>query len=158
MNIQSQYLNPHITTTNYASEKSILKSTIIQNLKSTTQINIDLMDFPIEMISRIYSNFMSYHRLILEILDELLIESSSETCENVFIRHRLSRLKEKFPDQILNNNLLLPPQLLRSYHLTYTVNTDTTMFNDLTSNKIGNLVAIKGIVTRVSIPIPKIEI
>ncbi|ADM12263.1 DNA replication licensing factor Mcm7 [Encephalitozoon intestinalis ATCC 50506] len=114
------------------------------------------------LVSRIEGNAMSYMNLLYTVIDEILLENGEafggEEPEDVFFHHRVSRLKERFPEKNVMD--VFPPFLLRRYSLVLKPRRNSRVYSvrGLKSMHIGSLVRVSGVVTKASQVKPSIRV
>ncbi|AFN83691.1 DNA replication licensing factor Mcm7 [Encephalitozoon romaleae SJ-2008] len=129
-------------------------------------VEIDMEDIAVYdesgLVNRIEGNGMSYINLLYMVIDEILLDSGEiavgEEPEDVFFYHRVSRLKERFPEKKATD--VFPSFLLRRYSLVLKPRRNTKVYSvrELRSMHIGSLVRVSGIVTKVSQVKPSIKV
>ncbi|ELQ76604.1 DNA replication licensing factor, MCM7 component [Trachipleistophora hominis] len=150
---------------NYSADKSVLSSFIhfftdnnnepkYLNMISHKKIALDLNDIAIHdhmLVNRLRSNFMTYLRMLYEIIDGV------NTPSDVAMIHRLERMKEKYPG--VDAAKKFPPALMRDYVLDVVPHAQHTLgIRMLRSDKVGHFVTTRGIVTKVSHTRPSIKV
>ncbi|AFM99026.1 minichromosome maintenance protein [Encephalitozoon hellem ATCC 50504] len=129
-------------------------------------VEIDMEDIAVYdesgLVNRIEGNAMSYINLLYTVIDEILLDSGEisgrEEPEDVFFYHRISRLKERFPEKKATD--VFPSFLLRRYSLVLKPRRNTRVYSvrELKSMHIGSLIRVSGIVTKVSQVKPSIKV
>lgn len=129
-------------------------------------VEIDMEDIAVYdesgLVNRIERNGMSYINLLYMVIDEILLDSGEITVgeepEDVFFYHRVSRLKERFPEKKATD--VFPSFLLRRYSLVLKPRRNTKVYSvrELKSMHIGSLIRVSGIVTKVSQVKPSIKV
>lgn len=129
-------------------------------------VEIDMEDLAIHdetgLVERIEGNAMSYIGLLYEVVDEIVYNDGDvlpgDDLEDVFFYHRMSRLKERFPEKRAAE--VFPPFLLRRYSLMLKPRGSSRVHSvrELKSVHIGCLVRVRGVVTKVSQVKPTIKV
>ncbi|KMV65404.1 minichromosome maintenance protein [Encephalitozoon cuniculi EcunIII-L] len=129
-------------------------------------VEIDMEDIAVYdetgLVGRIEGNAMSYINLLYTVVDEILLEGGDvpmgEEPEDIFFYHRVSRLKERFPEKSALE--VFPSFLLRRYSLVLKPRRNSRVYSvrGLKSMHIGSLVRVSGVVTKVSQVKPSIRV
>ncbi|ORD96223.1 MCM7 [Hepatospora eriocheir] len=156
---------------NYDNEKEALKTFLRyfmdgQTLKYMEQIHnrdikVEISDIVNdgyeELANNILDNTWSYLKLLYSVIDEIMYDEEIIDHSDVFIQHRISRFKEKYPEGSVANNLGF---LIRNYSLTIIndYRQELSSIRELKADKIGKFVTIRGIVTKISKVQPSIKV
>ncbi|WUR02403.1 DNA replication licensing factor MCM7 (MCM7) [Vairimorpha necatrix] len=136
----------------------------IREHKPCLQINLDDLSIFDEtgIVSRIEKNAFSYLNLFYKVIDDILFTEGDyligDNDEDVFFYHRISRFKEKFPDQKITD--FLPSFLIRNYFLNLIPRSNSKIMSvrQIKSEDIGTLIKVSGIVTKISQVKPNIKV
>lgn len=125
----------------------------------TDSIDIYLSDLALfdetGLVSRFEFNAYSYLSLTYKVVDEILMNDVKH--EDVFLQQRIARFKMTNPDKPITDHL--PGFLIRNYSINIIPrNTLTYTVRELKSQLIGNLINVRGIVTRVTLVKPSIRV
>lgn len=152
-------LNNLINTTNKLSaSNNISTNNKIDNLLTSTtrHFQLDLNDLEIYddtgLTGRFISNAYSYTWLTGEAIDEILEERDIFSTEDAFLRHRMARFQEKYPDKKLAD--VFPRLLLRDILVDLRGGGRVRGIREVSAADVGRLVRIRGVVTRVSMAKP----
>lgn len=171
-----QELRKHSYPVNYQEDSNILKRFILffqegdnykylSALRNTGQpINIELADLAefdeTGLVARIEKNAFTYVQLIHKIIDDILFnneEHAIEETDDVFLYQRISRLKELFPEKKVTD--VFPGALLRNYTVNLVPRAGKTAgVREVGAKEIGQMVRIRGIVTRVTQVKPSVRV
>ncbi|KRH94803.1 DNA replication licensing factor, MCM7 component [Pseudoloma neurophilia] len=111
----------------------------------------DLLLHNRQIVDLVQNNTHSYLNLLYKIIDSI------NTPNDIIMKHRMERIKEKYP----NSNIadILPSALMRDYTVCFLPQTSNSIsIRQIRSSKIGHFVTIKGIITKVSQIQPKLAV
>jgi DNA replication licensing factor MCM7 len=131
---------------------------INQLKENREEIEIDMEDIVVHdetgLVDRIERNAMSYLNLFYRVIDDMLYNDENivmnENEEDIFFYHRITRLREKYPDRRATD--AFPSFLLRNYSLLLRArrNSRVCAVREVKADDIGSLLRVAGVVTKVS--------
>ncbi|KAI5186480.1 DNA replication licensing factor MCM7 [Nematocida homosporus] len=124
----------------------------IKALPQTKHLAIDVEDIledgNTELYTGVLSNTMRYREMVYEIVDEMIKEEEIDMpAEDLFFEHRKIRVQERDPGKSVFTQL--PKGMLRYYSVDIS-RKDRQSFDEIGPDRIGGLVAVRGIVSRTS--------
>ncbi len=137
----------------------------INQLMEEKHVELDLDDLlgfdETGIVSRFVENAHTYLDLCYKALDQIIFDEENllldDVEEGAFVHHRLSRHKQKYPDESAADSLGF---LIRSYSISIKNNLPhrSLPIRKVKSDLVGKLVTIRGIVTRVSKVKPSVQV
>lgn len=150
---------------NYSTDKTVLNGFIhffednngdpkYLNQITNKRIIIDWMDLllhDIAIVGKMQANTPSYLNMLYNIIDQINIP------KDIIMKHRLERIKEKFPN--VNIADILPSALMRDYIVSFLPQINNSIsIRQIRSSKIGHFITTKGIITKISQIKPKLTV
>ncbi|KAI5191557.1 DNA replication licensing factor MCM7 [Nematocida sp. AWRm77] len=167
-------LRPYSTERDYAKEKDMLRRFILtfeengvlkymaqlKNLHATKSVEINaadlLEDGNTELYAHVVENTVRYKEMVSEIVDEMVKEGDVEMPQNdLFFEHRKVRVSERYPGRNMFD--ILSKGLLRFYSV-HIYRADAVLFDDVSPERIGSLVTVRGVVSKASEVCPSISV
>jgi len=144
----------------FESEGVLKYMTQAKSLSSTRVFSLDVSDIledgNTELYVSVIRNTGRYKEMVYEILDEMIKEEEIETPkEDLFFEHRKARVAERHPGKSVFD--VLPRSLVRFYSVCI-YKTECDGFGDVDSKRIGSLVTIRGVVSKMSAVHPSISV
>lgn len=142
-------------------EDGVLKyMTQIKALHQSKAVRINVADIledgNTELYSYVVENTMRYREMVAEIIDEMVKEGEVEMPPNdLFFEHRKARVAERYPGKSMFD--ILSKGLLRFYDV-HLYRTDAGVFDDVSPERIGSLVAVRGVVSKASEVHPSVSV
>lgn len=112
--------------------------------------------FENSLIYNIKRNTYTYIKMLYDIIDEIRIENINLQEQEPFVVHRITRFKEKFPNESIPKHL---GYLVRDYSIKIYDSQDAAIpLRFLNSENLGGLVHVKGVVVRLTQVKPAIKV